>query len=183
MSECVVCKAEIADGRRLCGNPKCKSEHSRNTIKASFARHGGEITKFRKTNGMDDPEVRARVSKTLRLIRHRPPVQGGNGRGPTKWELLLSEALGWPTNVIVSTNGGRMFGYPTHYKLDIGNDNLKIAVEVDGASHGSISRQNQDSKKDAWLRARGWKVIRFTNRQVDRDTSGCLSKIKELAAQ
>jgi very-short-patch-repair endonuclease len=89
--------------------------------------------------------------------------RGGNGHGPTRHERLLLERLGngWAVNVIVPT--GKL---PRHYKLDLANLEEMIAVEVDGNSHNSIERQEQDARKDAWLRAQGWTVVRIKNEEV-----------------
>lgn len=179
MNKCIIC-GEGTTTKSLCIKPECRSQHSRNTIAASFAKHGGQITQFRTTNGMSDPATRDKVSATLRRIKHKPPVQGGNGRGPTKCEKLLSDLLGWPTNVIVNTHGGRAEGHPTHYKIDVGNPTLKIAIEIDGTSHGAIVRQEQDSKKTKWLESQGWRVVRFTNREVLSLLPECVERVKEL---
>ena len=62
---------------------------------------------------------------------------------------------------------------PTHYKIDVGNTELKVAVEIDGGSHSSLARQEQDRKKDAFLRSIGWTVLRFSNAEVMDDTAAC----------
>ncbi len=179
MNNCIIC-GEPTGSRKLCLKRECKSQHSRNTMNANLAKHGGEITRFRRTNGMHRPEVRADVSRKLVAMGWGPTVRGGNGTGPTRCELLLSEKLGWPTNVIVKPGMGRGNGYPTHYKLDIAHEGLKIAIEVDGNSHMVIDRKIQDLKKADWLISKGWKVIRFKNSQVESDLDGCIAKIKEL---
>lgn len=68
--------------------------------------------------------------------------------------------------VTISTKGRRPVGAPTHYKIDIANEALKIAIEVDGQSHQSFQRREQDARKDAFLRGLGWIVLRYTNKQV-----------------
>lgn len=181
MNACIVCQLEIQRGRKLCNSPLCKSEHSRRTIQRSFLSHGGEITKFRKTNGMHQKETRELVSRRLKEIGHCPIERGGNGRGPTLPERMLSNALGWKTNIIVNTHGGRAFGYPTHYKIDVGNESKKIGIEIDGSSHTSLERKSQDIKKTEWLTRNGWKILRFTNQQVISDLEGCVSAVRGSA--
>ena len=55
--------------------------------------------------------------------------------------------------------------HPTCYKVDIGNEALKIAIELDGQSHYG-KRKELDAKKDAMLVSLGWKVYRVKNWQV-----------------
>jgi len=59
---------------------------------------------------------------------------GGNGRGLSESQLMLQERLGWATEYCISIKPCRP-GYPTHYKVDLADPRLKIAVEVDGNSH------------------------------------------------
>ncbi|MFZ4596337.1 MAG: endonuclease domain-containing protein [Verrucomicrobiaceae bacterium] len=80
--------------------------------------------------------------------------------------------------VPVPTKQPRHSGYPTCYKLDIGNRELMIAVEVDGKSHCSIERQAQDQKKEDLLQSLGWKVLRFTNAEVIRNLNGCVQEVR-----
>lgn len=94
--------------------------------------------------------------------------QGGNGRGVTKFQAALAERLGnpWVVEFVVVVGGKKAAkGLPTHYKLDLADAERKIAIELDGGSHQSKSRQKQDAKKDAFLKSIGWSVLRITNRE------------------
>lgn len=56
------------------------------------------------------------------------------------------------------------------YELDLFWPHHGVAVEVDGhAYHSSRARFEGDRRKDAWLQARGIKVIRLTWRQITRN--------------
>lgn len=105
-------------------------------------------------------------------------VKGGNGRGPTTPQVLLHEALdeGWFMEYPVKT-GARAAGLdlPTCYKIDLANPEYKIAVEIDGNSH--TKSKEVDQKKDDFLTSAGWKVFRYTNRQIARDFAGILQDI------
>jgi len=126
-----------------------------------------QIERIRKLNPSARPEVRAKVSATLRRIGHKPTVRGGNGKGPTIPQRALHEALGegWYMEYAVSL-GFKRAGYPTSYKLDIANPSLMVGVEVDGSSHRIMTRRGQDQKKDSMLASLGWRVVRFTNEVV-----------------
>jgi hypothetical protein len=136
-------------------------------------------------NPMDDPEVRARMSATLRERGHAPPVRGGNGRGPTECEALLWTALDagptgpWVLNHIVPNGqGSRARGLPSHYKIDIASPPKKLAIEVDGFSHSSMERREQDARKTSTLIGYGWTVLRFTNKQVKTELQSALDTVQ-----
>ena len=185
MKNCIICQKEIpartykgARPGRLCGQKECKAELSRRTIRESFSKHGGEITKFRKTNGMKDPVVRETVSTKLRAMGWKPKVRMGNGKGPTIHQLAIASALGWEMEVAIPTKMNRSDRlYPTCYKVDVGNALLKIAIEVDGPSHYALKRQEQDKKKDEFLKSIGWKVLRFKNKQVAEHLEECVQTV------
>lgn len=128
-------------------------------------------------NPMNDPETREKVSARLREIGHKPPVRGGNGHGPTRPQRLLAEALDWPMEVIIPTGQRRKGGLPSHYKVDIGNPDLKVAIEVDGGSHCSLAGREADRRKAQWLTGKGWAVLRFTNREVLADVKACADAV------
>lgn len=104
--------------------------------------------------------------------------RGGNGRGLTIPQQVLLEALGdgWQAEYPVRTGKKRNSGFPSSYKLDIANLELKIGVEVDGHSHNNSERKAQDIKKDTLLKSLGWQVLRFKNVEAVQNAS-------EIAAQ
>lgn len=130
-----------------------------------------------KRNPMTNQATRQKVSKTLSAMGHQPKIRGGNGKGNTEPQKKLANALGWKTEVVIKTQMPRDSGYPSCYKADIANEDLLIAVEVDGGSHSSRKRQAQDRKKDRFLRSLGWKVFRFTNRMVMEDLESCVQTV------
>lgn len=124
-----------------------------------------EIERIRNLNPMSNPATRQKVSERLQEIHHKIAVRGGNGAGMTEPQFKLLEALGdgWVSEYALSL-GKRQAGYPTCYKLDIANLDLKINIEVDGHSHRS--RKEKDFKRDMKLNSLGWKVLRFWNWDV-----------------
>ena len=61
--------------------------------------------------------------------------------------------------------------------LDFYCHQRRLAVEIDGHSHAERDQRAYDSARTEWLEARGVRVIRFTNRQVDTNIEGVLSEI------
>jgi hypothetical protein len=168
-----------ATGRVYCDktcSSAYRSQVSSTTMARTNRKYASERMKLR--NPMRHSEIREKVSSTLISMGHKPPIQGGNGRGLTKSQQVLSEALGWPTEIIVSTGkGSRKKGLPTHYKIDIANPTTKIAIEVDGASHQAFVVQRRDQRKTEFLRGIGWTVLRFSNQAVMDDTAACVQMV------
>lgn len=119
-------------------------------------------------NPSSDASTRQKIAGTLRKMGHRPTVRGGNGAGLTKPQEILACWLGpgWHPEHVVSTGARIKGGPPTHYKIDVANPDLMIAVEIDGGSHGTLARQAADQRKTAWLSSRGWSVFRCSNQEV-----------------
>lgn len=171
-------------GRAIC-SADCRKTSAARTKRGplSAAERVSLSARMAANNPMNDPETRTRASAKLREIGHKPSVRGGNGHGPTRPQRLLAEALGWPMEVVIPTGQRRKGGLPSHYKVDVGNAGLKVAVEVDGASHGLLSRQAQDRRKTEWLTGAGWTVLRFTNREVLADVEACARKVRDAAVR
>ena len=49
------------------------------------------------------------------------------------------------------------------YVADFVCATARLVVELDGRPHERLQRQLQDAERDAWLRAEGWRVLRFPN--------------------
>lgn len=55
----------------------------------------------------------------------------------------------------------------------------KMVIEVDGEYHNDPQQQQEDQWRTEYLERKGYKVIRFTNEEVNSDVKGVISKIKE----
>lgn len=171
--------AQVRRGRVYCSatcRDKALSISRSHTMAQTNRKYASD--RMKRKNPMLRPETRAKISTALRVRGWKPPVRGGNGHGPTIPELLLASALGWPCNVIVPIRSGqRRQSYPPHYKIDVGNPALKIAIEINGFSHRALVRQAQDQKKRLWLESRGWSVLTFSNGQVKNDLATCVQTV------
>lgn len=129
------------------------------------------------------PEYRAKVltsqflAQTPFVIGHTPWLKGiklsydpfknyrgGNGRPLTAPQQVLLDTLGnkWKAEHAISL-GGRIPNYPTSYKVDLALVERRIAIEIDGNTHGSPASRDKDKKKDTKLRELGWVVWRISN--------------------
>ncbi len=43
---------------------------------------------------------------------------------------------------------------------------LKLLIEVDGGTHCTDAELAHDARRNAYMRARGWRVLRFTNWEI-----------------
>lgn len=67
------------------------------------------------------------------------------------------------------------------YRLDFAiiKDGIKLDVECDGKDyHSSIAQKAHDRKRTQVLNRNGWKVIRFTGKQIFRDVDLCVTKVE-----
>ena len=132
-------------------------------------------------NWLQTPQARAKKMEVLRSSPPTnpdgPPIRGGNGKRPPVPQEMLATALGWQMEHIFPTRMPKGSGYPSHFKIDIANPAMMIAIEVDGGSHNSISRKEQDGRKESFLSSRGWCVLRFSNQEVMENLSGCVQTV------
>ncbi len=143
--------------------------------------------RMKKNNPMKNLESRKKMIETLKKIGHKPKERWGNGCGLTVPQQMLMDALQEFTPVAEypePTKMQRESGYPSCYKIDIAIPHAKLAIEVDGGSHGSLSRKEEDTKKDILLKSLGWIVLRVSNKQVRENISEtvmCItSKLREI---
>jgi very-short-patch-repair endonuclease len=55
----------------------------------------------------------------------------------------------------------------------------QFVVEVDGDHHGRPATEARDARRDAWLKAAGYTVLRFGNREIGEDLEGVCDRILE----
>ncbi len=59
----------------------------------------------------------------------------------------------------------------------------RIVVELDGPPHDRPEQCNHDVNRDAWLRAQGWRVLRFSNDLVIGGGNLVLDEIRRALAR
>jgi len=131
-------------------------------------------------NPMSNLETRKKATEKLkgRTFLSR----GGNGQMTVPqlklWEALClpKEALEFPITTAPVKN--QFVSVPYCYKVDIALISLKIAIEVDGLSHGTKKWKFLDARKTEILNALGWKVLRFKNKEIMDNLEEVLKKIR-----
>lgn len=144
-----------------------------------------------KNNPAKDPRVIEKMKQTKRIngtLHIWAGERGGNGTY-TEPQMLLAATLGWEMEVAIPLaphlpkGEKREYttanGWPTNYKLDIGNRTLKIGIEVDGRGHKWSEKLKKDKKKEDALKPLGWKVLHFTNEEIMTNLSMVLLEIKK----
>jgi len=109
-------------------------------------------------------------------VRHRLDLLGQletePPHGPTRSEMMLWEALdadgqGWLREHVTGP-----------YRLDFYLPSVRLAVEVDGASHRGRVRFEKDALRDAWHAGRGITTRRFSADEVERDLPWVLDEVR-----
>ena len=68
------------------------------------------------------------------------------------------------------------------YVADFACHHAKLVIEVDGDTHGTVAGLSHDGRRGAFLRAEGYKVLRFSNRDVTGNSEGVLTVIMQSLA-
>ena len=66
------------------------------------------------------------------------------------------------------------------YIVDFVSFERKIIVEVDGGQHSEREARGRDKQRAAWLKEKGYQVLRFWNNEVLVNMEGVLEKIREV---
>ena len=66
------------------------------------------------------------------------------------------------------------------YIVDFLSFERKIIVEVDGGQHNEREASERDQQRTAWLKERGYRVLRFWSNEVLVNMEGVLEKIREV---
>jgi very-short-patch-repair endonuclease len=96
-------------------------------------------------------------------------------------EMSLPEVLLW--RLLRQKPSGVKFRrqYPAGpYVLDFYAPDAKLGIEIDGIAHDMGDRPERDLRRDAWLAAQGFTIVRIAARDVLEDVEGVASSIFEL---
>jgi very-short-patch-repair endonuclease len=63
------------------------------------------------------------------------------------------------------------------YIADFVDHSAKLVIEVDGGQHGEPKMQTTDAVRTRWLEANGYRVLRFWNTDVLKDTQSTMDTI------
>jgi very-short-patch-repair endonuclease len=69
------------------------------------------------------------------------------------------------------------------YFADFACRDAKLIVEIDGATHSTDEEIASDKRRTAFVRAEGYRVIRFSNEQVYENVAAVLDEIARVLAE
>jgi very-short-patch-repair endonuclease len=69
------------------------------------------------------------------------------------------------------------------YIVDFVASEKMLVVEIDGGQHYEAAHEVRDARRDSYLAARGFRVLRFSNHDVMSNRSGVLETIFEAIGQ
>jgi very-short-patch-repair endonuclease len=69
------------------------------------------------------------------------------------------------------------------YIADFFCSDAGLIVELDGSQHGEPENQEKDEKRTAFLESRGYKVLRFWNRDLIENMDGVLETIFSVVSE
>jgi very-short-patch-repair endonuclease len=110
--------------------------------------------------------------------RH-PPGAIGRSRG-LKRRMTWTEARLWRELRKLDANFRRQAPIGRYF-ADFASHGRKLVIEVDGEIHERLAEvAARDIERQAWLEGEGYRVIRFTDRQVRDDVQACIEDIRKL---
>lgn len=65
------------------------------------------------------------------------------------------------------------------YILDFYSPQINLCIELDGSVHNIKETKEYDSIREKYLKNRNIRILRFWNREVEKDLGGVLEKIRE----
>lgn len=156
-------------------------------IKQHYADHPEYAEKIAKSKRgrplSEEHKEKIRIKNSLpEKVAQFKSVRSGNGYTIKRQERLREKIQDFClTDFTIGLGKPRQKGYPTCYKVDVGFPEIKIAIEIDGGSHNTLVRQAQDLKKKNKLEELGWKILRFTNRQIDALINGEIQMVEYIS--
>lgn len=107
-----------------------------------------------------------RAGKKPTVVRRIAVERRNNWASPTPAEAMLLrilEAHAPQWNVAFPTRSSTP---PFLYTADVCLPNIRLVIEADGTTHGTTKARERDARKTAFLEGLGWKVVRFSNREI-----------------
>jgi len=69
------------------------------------------------------------------------------------------------------------------YIVDFAAVEIKLIIEIDGATHSSDDRVKYDNARTQFLTSQGWKVIRVWNNDIYNNLNGILQSISQIVQE
>lgn len=145
--------------------------------------HGVAISEIHAVNALAESELEKIMGAWLTTILpdfseakcDHPTVVGG-------WD---PEKLIPPDNLYLAPQtkvGVYRLDFALFYRIATWTHMAKIAIECDGHEYhdGTKEAAERDKKRNRFLTARGWHVLRFSGREIHRDPEACVREVEAL---
>ena len=107
-------------------------------------------------------------------------------RNPTIWTRTLRRRMTWSEKLLwaelrkLDANFRRQAPIGRYF-ADFASHGFRIVIEIDGGVHERLDHVAlRDGERELWLKSQGYRVIRFTDRQVEDDVEACVARVKAL---
>lgn len=101
------------------------------------------------------------------MARHKRGPYTGPEEGLPKRQREVLQMARKATGEIVSYEHFMLLEGGKPIFIDVAVPKLRLAIEVDGTSHGTLAAQKADAERDDSLKSMGWRVLRIKNDCVD----------------
>lgn len=92
----------------------------------------------------------------------------------------------WEAKLWYHLRAGRMLGFKFKRQMPIGKyivdfccHEKRLIIELDGGQHTKPGQIKQDKEKKSYLRKENFKILRFQNIEVDKNSEGVLETIRQ----
>lgn len=129
------------------------------------------------TTRTDKPRATGRQAQSMRDQNTKSPEHPEFKLGLFVEQVFKHEAVTRGLMPLKEISGRR-------FQLDVAVERLKICFELDGYSHHGLSKKGfaKDRERDRLLMLAGWRVFRFTAKQVNQDGFGTIEVLKAIKA-
>ena len=130
--------------------------------------------------------------KTKQNIREKRIQYMQQNPEQTAWSRRWKHEKSWPEKLFEDELNRRnitgwIYNLPTGiYEYDFGFPGLKLDIEIDGSWHNTEKQRQKDKLRDKYTLDRGWIVIRFSAKEIQKNVIDCVDKlsiiIKKMSA-
>lgn len=69
------------------------------------------------------------------------------------------------------------------YYADFASHRARLVIEVDGSQHFTVEGEAYDARRNAFMQAQGYRILRFTTLDVMTNLDGILAKVAAFLPQ
>lgn len=171
-TKCPYCKKEF-DSSSALGGHSLWCEKNPNVDIEEIKKKIGKKNKGRKHTEETKALLRKRQYEVLEKRPDLVPYRMNHSSKMSYVEEIFMNAL--------KSSGIKGWVYNYHhgiYSYDFAFPGLRLDVEVDGKLHLDEKVKAKDKRRDEWSKKKGWKVVRFTGKEVKKDVIGCINSLR-----